>query len=195
MEDYSDKLDNEGKRITGVIKQNAASMAQLIDDLLTFSRMGKQDMVKIPVDINDMVKEIVNGIISQNIRNEKIIWNIKDLPSMKLDVSTIRQVWINLISNAVKYSGKTEQPIIEIGSWTEDKKVGFYIRDNGVGFDEAYKHKLFKVFQRLHSSDEFEGTGVGLAVVEKIVSRYEGNVWAEGKINEGACFSFTLPLN
>ena len=193
VEDYSNKLDDEAKRITGVIKQNAANMAQLIDDLLTFSRMGKQEMVKIVVDINELVKEIVDSAISQDEKNRRIIWDIKDLPTMKLDVSTIRQVWINLILNAVKYSSKKEQPIIEIGCWKEDNKVGFYIKDNGVGFDEAYKHKLFKVFQRLHSSSEFEGTGVGLALVEKIVSRYGGKVWAEGRVNEGACFSFTLP--
>lgn len=193
VEDYADKLDNEAKRLTSVIKHNAVNMAQLIDDLLTFSRMGKQEMVKVPVDIQVLVNEIIATILQLDSKHEKIVWNIKKLPLIKVDVSTIRQVWINVISNAIKYSGKKEQPVIEIGSWTDHRGIGFYIKDNGVGFDEAYKHKLFKVFQRLHSSDEFEGTGVGLAVVEKIVSRYDGIVWAEGNVNEGACFYFLLP--
>ena len=193
VEDYAKKLDEEAKRLTNVIKQNATNMAQLIDDLLTFSRMGKQEMIKVPVDIQVLVNEVIESVVKQNSNNERIVWDVKTLPLIKVDVSTIRQVWINLISNAVKYSGKKEQPIIEIGSWTDEHGTGFYIKDNGVGFDEAYKHKLFKVFQRLHSSEDFEGTGVGLAVVEKIVSRYGGAVWAEGKVNEGACFSFSLP--
>ncbi len=194
VEDYVEKLDDEAKRLTQVIKQNASNMAQLIDDLLTFSRMGKQEMVKVPVDIQVLVNEIIETTVKQNNKNQNIVWDIKPLPLLKVDVSTIRQVWINLISNAVKYSGKKERPLITIGSWTDEDGIGFYIRDNGVGFDEAYKHKLFKVFQRLHSSEDFEGTGVGLALVDKIVSRYGGTVWAEGKVNEGACFSFSLPL-
>jgi len=194
VEDYAKSLDNEARRIAGVIKQNANSMAQLIDDLLAFSRMGKQEMVKIQVDLEIMVKEIVENFITQNAINQRIQWDISALPLMNVDVGTIRQVWINLISNAVKYSHKNPHPEIEIGSYTENGYVFFYINDNGVGFDEMYKHKLFKVFQRLHNSSDFEGTGVGLALVEKIVSRYGGKVWAEGKVNEGAKFSFSLPL-
>ena len=123
-----------------------------------------------------------------------IRWNIHDLLPVNADLNTIRQVWINLISNAIKYSGNKEQPCIEIGSYSEVARVIFYIKDNGVGFDSDYKNKLFKVFQRLHDAEEFEGTGIGLALVEKIISRHGGKVWAEGKEEEGASFYFSLPF-
>jgi light-regulated signal transduction histidine kinase (bacteriophytochrome) len=109
------------------------------------------------------------------------------------DINTIRQVWINLVSNAIKYSGNRKEQRIEIGSSRNGRQHVFYVKDNGVGFDEAYRHKLFKVFQRLHSAEEFAGTGVGLALVEKIISKHGGKVWAEGKEGEGACFYFSLP--
>ena len=192
-EDYTSQLDDEAKRITSVIRNNTMKMGHLIDDLLAFSRTGKQELTKTTVNIHSMVHEIVNDLTQQNRRNTPITWNIHDLPPVKADLNTIRQVWINLISNAIKYSGNQEQPAIEIGSRLQDHQVMFYVKDNGVGFDEQYKHKLFKVFQRLHGADEFEGTGVGLALVEKIVSRHGGSTWAEGKIGEGACFYFSLP--
>lgn len=112
---------------------------------------------------------------------------------MIADLNTIRQVWINLISNAVKYSGNTSHPRIEIGAYRQGPETVFYVKDNGAGFDEQYKDKLFKVFQRLHNADEFEGTGVGLALVGRIISKHGGRVWAQGKENEGACFYFSLP--
>jgi PAS domain S-box-containing protein len=192
-EDYTSQLDDEAKRISSVIRNNAMKMGHLIDDLLAFSRTGKQELMKTTVNTPSMVHEIVDDLTQQNRRNTPITWNIHDLPSVKADINTIRQVWINLISNAIKYSGKQEQPAIEIGSRLEDHQVIFYVKDNGVGFDDQYKHKLFKVFQRLHNNDEFEGTGVGLALVEKIVSRHGGRTWAEGKPDEGACFYFSLP--
>jgi PAS domain S-box-containing protein len=191
-EEYISKLDDEARRLTSIIKSNTLKMGHLVDDLLAFSKMSKLGLVKDRINTREMIDGIINELTQQN-KELKINWMINELASAKADESMIRQVWVNLISNAIKYSSTREQPCIEIGSQEEDRYTVFYVKDNGVGFDEQYKHKLFKVFQRLHDNDEFEGTGVGLAVVEKIVSRHGGGVWAEGKEDEGACFYFSLP--
>ena len=192
-EDYGSKLDKEALRITGIIKNNTTRMGQLIDDLLAFSRTGRQELLKSKIDTGEMVNEIVSDLAQQNKSHTNIKWKIHPLPFMYADLNTIRQVWINLLSNAIKYSRTKEQPRIEVGYYKEEEQTVFYVKDNGVGFDEAYKDKLFKVFQRLHDAVEFEGTGVGLALVEKIISRHGGSVWAEGKEEEGASFYFSLP--
>lgn len=190
-EEYASKLDDEARRITGVIKHNTLKMGHLIDDLLGFSRAGKQEILKTMINSKQMVQEIITEIgLSAN----SIKWDIHSLSPVEGDINTIRQVWVNLISNAIKYSGNKEQAVIEIGSSFDNGFANFYIKDNGVGFDELYKHKLFKVFQRLHDQEEFEGTGIGLALVEKIVSRHGGKVWAEGTPGEGACFYFSIPM-
>ena len=194
-EDYADKLDNEGRRITSIIKNNTTKMGNLIDDLLTFSRMGRQGISKAAVNTQLLVNEIA-GDLERNERNgKKVNWVIHDLPASNADINTIRQVWINLVSNAVKYSRKKAAPEIEIGSFKRDGEIIFFVKDNGVGFDEKYKNKLFKVFQRLHSSEEFEGTGIGLAIVEKIISKHGGRVWADAAVDKGASFYFSLPEN
>jgi light-regulated signal transduction histidine kinase (bacteriophytochrome) len=195
QEDYIAKLDEEAKRITGVIISNTKKMGQLIDDLLTFSRMGRQEVLKTKIDTNKMVKEIVGEIDKKETTAKNINWVIDDLPPLTADINIIRQVWVNLISNAVKYSSKTPIQHIEIGSFGKDTETVFFVKDNGVGFDEKYNDKLFKVFQRLHSADEFDGTGIGLAIVEKIISKHNGKVWAEGEKGKGACFYFSLPAN
>ena len=192
-DEYSSKLDDEAKRITSIIRDNTLKMGNLIDDLLTFSRLGKQGLSKVQVNSDLMVRDIIKELVTTE--NNSITWDIHDLSGVHADTNTLRQVWINFISNAIKYSGNKERPHIEIGSYQDKGQVVFYIRDNGAGFDEEYKDKLFKVFQRLHDADEFEGTGIGLALVEKIISRHEGRVWAEGKEGEGACFFFSLPQN
>lgn len=191
-EDYTDKLDEEAKRITGIIKNNTAKMGRLIDDLLAFSRLGRQPVVKTCIRTDVMVKEVIE---EQNRLNSdhSVEWLVHPLPDINGDINLMRQVWINFISNAVKYSGKKEQPCIEIGSLTQDGRTVFFIKDNGAGFDEQFGNKLFKVFQRLHSAEEFEGTGIGLAIVEKIISKHGGSVWAEGEVNKGACFYFSMP--
>jgi PAS domain S-box-containing protein len=188
-EDYSAQLDEEARRITSIIKRNTLKMGHLIDGLLTFSRMTRQDIMKTNIDMGKMVTEIINELALEN----GIEWAIPALPAVKGDFNTLRQVWINLISNAVKYSGNKAHPHIEIGSFLQEGQTAFFIKDNGVGFDNKYKDKLFRVFQRLHSSEEFEGTGVGLALVEKIISKHGGKVWAEATVNQGACFYFSLP--
>jgi light-regulated signal transduction histidine kinase (bacteriophytochrome) len=139
---------------------------------------------------------MISGIITDagiKNNNDNISWKIPVLPDMQADPNTIKQVWTNLISNAVKYSTKQAHPVIEIGNLSAANETIFFVKDNGVGFDAKYKDKLFKVFQRLHSAAEFEGTGVGLAIVEKIITKHGGRVWAEGEPGKGACFYFSLP--
>jgi signal transduction histidine kinase len=192
-EDYSNKLDDEAKRITSVIKNNTIKMGQLIDDLLTFSRMGRQEMLKTSIDMMAMVNE-VRATLAMQYDTAKTQWAIQPLSQVNANANMIRQVWVNLVSNAIKYSGNREVPHIEIGSFSKDKQTVFFVKDNGVGFDQQYGDKLFKVFQRLHGAEEFEGTGIGLALVEKIISRQGGYVWAEAEVDKGACFYFSLPV-
>ena len=191
-DEYSSKLDDEARRITTVIKNNTIKMGQLIDDLLAFSRMGRQDVTKNRINMMKTVIEVIENLALQS-DNTKIEWVIRPLPEANANAGMIRQVWMNLISNAVKYSGKREAPHIEIGSFEKEAQTVFFVKDNGVGFNPQYADKLFKVFQRLHGPDEFEGTGIGLALVEKIVSRQGGSVWAESETGKGACFYFSLP--
>ena len=191
-EDYSSKLDAEAKRITAIIKNNTVKMGTLIDDLLSFSRLGRQPVTKTKLNTNDIINEITAEPVIKNTGRD-IIWIIPDLPAVHADPVTIKQVWMNLVSNAVKYSNKNPQPVIEIGTTPAKDEIIFFVKDNGVGFDEKYRNKLFKVFQRLHSASEFEGTGVGLAIVEKIITRHDGKVWAEAEPGKGACFYFSLP--
>ena len=194
-EDYGSKLDQEARRITCIIKSNTRRMGQLIDDLLSFSKLGRQDIQKTAVNTSLMVEGVITDLKAPLGESSPIHWVVKPLPVMEADISTIKQVWVNLIANAIKYSSRSAQPQIEIGSYEKDGKVVFYVRDNGVGFDEEYKHKLFKVFQRLHNMEDFEGTGIGLALVERVISRHGGKVWAEGQVDKGAAFYFSLPAS
>jgi len=193
-EDYGNKLDDEGKRIISVIKNNTLKMGRLIDDLLTFSRMSRQDIMRTNIATNKMVRDVIEDLVPGD-KKPAIHWDIQNLPDLKGDINAIRQVWVNLISNAVKYSATKKQPQIEIGSFKSNGQTVLYIKDNGVGFDEKYKNKLFQVFQRLHSEQDFEGTGIGLAIIKKIISKHGGHVWAEGEKDKGACFSFSLSDN
>ena len=191
-EDYIDKLDEEAKRLFNVIMSNSRRMGQLIDDLLAFSRLGRIEINSHDIDMKEMVEKIVEEIRSGD-KNMKIETEVDLLPKVKGDISMLQQVWINLVSNAVKYSLKKESVKIKIGSYKEKNEQVFFVQDNGVGFDMKYSSKLFGVFQRLHSVEEFEGTGVGLAIVQRVISRHGGRVWADAKVNEGATFYFTLP--
>jgi light-regulated signal transduction histidine kinase (bacteriophytochrome) len=194
MNDYSDKFDDEGKRICKIIETNAVKMGKLIDDLLAFSRLGRSEIRRKSMDMNHHVKQIVEEFNPIN-GNRSINIKIEKLPKTICDPNLIRQVWINLISNALKYSSLNEESVIEIGSESTENATIYFIKDNGIGFDMNYSHKLFGVFQRLHNRKEFEGTGVGLAIVQQIVQRHGGNVWAEGAIGQGAIFYFSLPKN
>lgn len=194
MEDYHSTLDDEGKRICDVISSSATKMGELIDDLLSFSRIGRSDLNPSVIDMNKLVVMNFGGITSPTER-ERIKFKVSKLQKSYGDVKLISQVWINLISNAIKYSSKNKVSEIQIGSGVSDKMVTYFIKDNGVGFDMQYSHKLFGVFQRLHSESEFEGNGVGLAIVQRIILKHGGKVWAEGEVDNGATFYFSLPVN
>ncbi|MEO6720631.1 MAG: PAS domain S-box protein [Ferruginibacter sp.] len=190
-EDYSEALDEEGNRLLTNIQSNVRNMGLLIDDLLAFSRLGRKEVQKTSVQNTAMVNSIVNEIQGQGHCSALI--KIGDLPVSYADHSLLRQVWINLISNAIKYSCKKESPVIEIGSINAEGEITYYVKDNGAGFNMEYANKLFGVFQRLHSPNEFEGTGIGLAIVQRIIVKHGGRVWAEGVVDKGATFYFTLP--
>jgi len=191
LEDYSASLDSEGKRYLNIITDNSKNMAQLIDDLLAFSRLSRQEIQHAKIDMYKLAKAVYEETVQDaNITN--IEFKLENIPAAYGDYSMVKQVWRNLIGNAIKFSSTKEKRIIEIGNRIEGTENIYYVKDNGVGFDMEYKEKLFGVFQRLQSKNEFEGTGVGLAIVQRITHRLGGRVWAEGKINEGATFYFTL---
>lgn len=185
-------LDDKGKRYLKTISDSAKRMGALIDDLLVFSRIGRAEMRHAKVDLNPLVDEVIQELrVETSKRN--VVWKRQDLPVVEADSSLLRQVLVNLLSNAVKYTRPRDPALIEIGSVASDDEHTIFIRDNGVGFDMTYVGKLFGVFQRLHRAEEFEGTGIGLANVHRIVLRHGGRTWAEGKSDEGATFYFTLP--
>jgi len=185
-------LDEKNKHYLKIITDSTMRMGRLIDDLLAFSRMGRAEMLKKKTNLNSLVNEILKDF-KANSRSKNIDWKVSPLPEVYGDAAMLRQVFVNLISNAFKFTEKRMEAIIEIGSTCGEKdEVCFYVKDNGAGFDMKYVDKLFGIFQRLHRSEEFEGTGIGLANVRRIVQRHGGRVWAEGKEGEGATFFFTL---
>lgn len=192
QEDHGPKMDAEATRLLDIIRNNARRMGQLIDDLLDFSRLGRKELEKSTVNMEALVMHVWQELLAQE-KGRKIEFKINHLSEVNGDARMMRQVWINLISNAIKYSKNKEFASIEIGSNIESNRIVYFIRDNGVGFDMKYADKLFGVFQRLHKMQEFEGTGVGLALVHRIVSRHGGKIWAEAHVNRGATFFFYIP--
>jgi PAS domain S-box-containing protein len=190
--EHAARLDPEGLRMLHVVRDEAARMGRLIDDLLAFSRMGRRQMRSTEIDMTALAGTVFEEHASQA-SNRKVRLTMTSLLPAHGDASMIRQVLVNLLSNAIKYSQPREVAEIELGSRLEGNECIYWVKDNGVGFDPRYADKLFGVFQRLHSDEEFEGTGVGLALVQRIIHRHGGRVWAEGKVNEGASFYFTLP--
>lgn len=187
------QLDEKGKRYLDIIADSAHKMGTLIDELLVFSRMSRAELRCNKVSTDSLVHEAVEGL-QGDINGRHIDWKIGALPEVDADPAMLQQVWVNLIANAVKYTRPRDPAKIEIGcSDTGNGEYVFFVQDNGVGFDMQYAHKLFGVFQRLHRAEEFEGTGIGLANVSRIVHRHGGRVWAEGRPNEGATFYFSLP--
>ena len=194
LEDHEASLDTEGKRLLGIIIETAGKMGCLIDDLLAFSRLGKSDIRVTEIDMKNMVHSVYQELVPDS-GKYKTEFLLHDIPHAFGDTSLIRQVWINLISNAIKYTSKIQQPKIEIGAETSDSGTVYFVKDNGAGFDMEYYDKLFGVFQRLHTSREFAGNGVGLAIAQRIILRHGGSIKAHAQINEGATFFFTLPHN
>ncbi|MBI3400972.1 MAG: PAS domain S-box protein [Acidobacteria bacterium] len=186
------QLSEQAQRFLNTITEASAEMEQLIDDLLAFSRMGRAEMRESRVRLDDAVQDTIRGL-EMATPGRNIVWRTAPLPPVVGDPALIKQVLANLMGNAVKYSRMRDPAEIEIGcAGEEDERIILFVRDNGAGFDMQYAHKLFGVFQRLHRAEEFEGTGIGLATVQRIVARHGGRVWAEGAVNEGATFYFTL---
>jgi signal transduction histidine kinase len=190
-EDHSDKLDTAAKRHLDRVKANAQRMGQLIDDLLSFSQAGRSTMSRQLVDLTAMASAVAHEAVAASGR--AIALSIAPLPPCHGEPALLNQVFVNLVGNAVKFSARAERPLITIGSVDINGEPAYFVRDNGVGFDDRYAEKLFGVFQRLHRADEFEGTGVGLAIVHRIITRHGGRVWAESQGGEGATFYFTVP--
>ena len=193
-ENKSQAMDAKSNRYLSIISDSAKQMGKLIDDLLNFSRMGRASLRYGLVDFNYLVNQVI-GELESDSNHKNVKWEIMQLPSLHADYSLMKIVFVNLLDNAVKYSGKVDSPKIQIGfNKPEETKIVFYVKDNGAGFDMKYAHKLFGVFQRLHSTEEYEGTGIGLATVRRIVHKHNGETWAEGEVGKGASFFLSLPV-
>ena len=192
MTEHTAQLDAEGRRLLEVICTNTKIMGQLIDDLLALSHLGRKRMRKTLFNLGALSRQVFNSLkIMAPKRNIQL--TIKDLPPAYGDLSLINQVLVNFLANAIKFTKSRKNAIIEVGGWIKGMETVYYVKDNGIGFDERYTHHLFGAFQRLHSSEEYEGTGIGLAIVHRVIQRHGGRVWAEGKVGQGATFYFTLP--
>lgn len=191
-DDFAPQLPEDAQTVVKRIVAGTQNMSLLVDDLLRLARIGRQELALQPVDLNAVVREVIEELKTE-ITDRKIDWRIQQLPQVSADPGLMKIVYTNLISNAVKYSRKRPETIIEIGHKKENNRDTFYIRDNGVGFDMQYANKLFGVFQRLHKQEQFEGTGVGLAIVDRIIRKHRGKITANSAPDQGATFSFTLP--
>ena len=190
-EDYGDKFDADGVKILQSVMNNSKKMGELIDDLLAFSKLGRKSLAFADIDMVELVATVREELLFEGDGNIPD-FKIAALPAAKGDKSLIKQVWVNLISNAIKYASHKKNTTITIDSYKKDKLNVYYVKDEGAGFDMQYYDKLFGVFQRLHSQEEFEGTGIGLAIVQKIINKHNGTVWAESTLNIGSCFYFSL---
>jgi PAS domain S-box-containing protein len=191
VERYSGALDEQAKGYIAAIATNTKRMGRLIDDLLSLSRYSRAQLERSDVNMNDVVTAVIEEL-ENGMDLSKVDFKIDKLPHSYADYSLILQIYSNLISNAVKYSSLKEKPVVHIGATVNEKETVFFVKDNGSGFDMQFYDKLFGVFQRLHDSSEFEGTGVGLAIVQRIITKHGGRIWAESKIDEGSSFYFTL---
>lgn len=194
QEDYGSKLDQEGERVINVIMNNAKRMGKLIDDLLEFARLGRKELQRSNVDMTGLVNSVKKELLDE-VRGRSVEIKINPLDSAPVDIDMIKQVWVNLLSNAVKYTSKNEDAFIEVSSTKSDQFVEYIVKDNGVGFDMLYVSKLFGVFQRLHRIQDFAGTGVGLAIVKRVVEKHHGKVWAVSVPDQGATFYFSIPID
>jgi PAS domain S-box-containing protein len=193
IRDSGDRLDPEARSRLEVVRANVLRMAHLIDDLLALSRTSRAVLQRVPLKMRDLAESAFAEVTTESGTLAKTVFRVGELPDVEGDESLLRQVWVNLLSNAVKYSARKEKPVIEVEGAVEGAFAVFHVRDNGAGFDMAYAHKLYGVFQRLHGATEFEGTGIGLAIVQRIVVRHGGRVWGEGAVGQGARFFFAVP--
>jgi PAS domain S-box-containing protein len=192
LQEHAPGLDAEGQRLLEIIRANTGKMDQLIDDLLAFSRLGRREVKVTDLDMDALVGDVVREL--QDTLGDRVVeWNLQPLAATRADRALMQHVWVNLLGNALKFTRSRRSAVIEVGCRSEGGEDIYYVKDNGVGFAMEYAHKLFGVFQRLHRYEEFEGTGVGLALVQRIVQRHGGRVWAEGRVDGGATFYFSLP--
>ncbi len=190
---HSAKLDTEGIRLLSVVCTNTKRMDDLINDLLAFSRLGQQQISKSIIDLSVLAKQVLQQFLDQAPeRDLRLI--VHDLPPALADPTLLSQVMVNLLANAVKYTRPKETAVIELGGHIEGSETVYYIKDNGIGFDERYTQKIFGTFERLHSADEYEGTGIGLAIVKRIIERHGGRVWAKSEPGRGSTFYFSIPV-
>ena len=190
-ENASANLDEKGRKLLGKIQRNSVKISSLIKDLLEFSQLGRKEITRVPINMDELVSSVVQDQSEFTVHRAEIIQH--KLPDIYGDLPLLRQVWSNLISNAIKYSINTAAPRIEIGAIETATMVQYFIKDNGVGFEMEYASKLFGVFQRLHSDAEFKGTGIGLAIVDRILVKHLGRIWAESALNHGSTFFFEIP--
>jgi light-regulated signal transduction histidine kinase (bacteriophytochrome) len=191
LEEHSEQLDPEGKRMLERVRQGTQHMGEMVDDLLNLSRMSRREISPLVTDLNTIVQEVLTDLKS-TLHDRQVEFRLDRLPFAQCDPGLIRQVFANLLSNAIKYSRPRERAVIEVGQTLKDGHRAVYVRDNGVGFSMKYADKLFGVFQRLHRAEDFEGSGVGLATVQRIIQKHGGRVWVEAEIDKGATFYFTL---
>ena len=192
IEDYLEQLDAEGQHYLNIISESAVQMGRLIDDLLAFSRLGRKEIDREEVDMTHLANSVFTELKAAS-PERKIHFKVEPLPPALGDRAMLRQVWVNLLSNAIKFTRLKKSAVIEIGGRAETNQNIYYVKDNGAGFEMEYADKLFGVFQRLHAADEFEGSGVGLAIVQRVIHRHGGQVWGEGKVKHGATIHFALP--
>ena len=193
LEDYGEKLDSEGKRVIGVVRGSTERMTQMIDDILAFSRVGRTELGSADVDMQEEVRMAIRDLEPAT-AGRTVDFEVGELPAAHGDAAMLQQVWANLLGNAVKYTGPRDRAVITIGAEVRDGVTVYFVRDNGVGFDMQYVDKLFGAFQRLHGS-EFPGTGVGLSIVRRIITRHGGRIWAESEVDQGAAFFFSVGGN
>jgi two-component system sensor kinase len=194
LDEHADQLDQEGARLLNVVRENCGLMGTLIEGLLELSRLDRQVLEPRKLNMNELVEEVIQDLESQTPDSRREV-TLGPLPSARGDHTLIRQVWFNLLSNAVKFSCSRDVSRIQVDGRITGEGSTYWVKDNGAGFEMASAEKLFNVFKRLHSGEEFEGTGVGLSIVKRIVERHGGRVWAEGKVDEGATLWFTIPVS
>jgi light-regulated signal transduction histidine kinase (bacteriophytochrome) len=191
LEEYAPQLPEEAQHFLKTIRQSSQNLSRLVDDLLNLARIGRAPLNREPTSLHEIVSSAISDLNTEA-RDRSVHWKVHPLPEAQCDPRLMKQVFLNLLSNAVKYTRPRPVAEIEIGVSAQNGATTVFVRDNGVGFDMKYKDKLFGVFQRLHRADEFEGTGVGLAIVERIIRKHGGSIWAESEVGKGATFFFTL---